>query len=201
MKLTKSVVRNLTVPEGKKEIVVFDEKLPGFGIRLRAGGSRVWIYQYKLGKKHRRMTLGHVAALDPDKARKIAGDLHAKVRLGMDPQAEKFAARAAADQTLGALVEGYFADRKVRRYLRTIRKPLDELGGAGTTPAPKAEIADEQVLSFKEAVAIANISMSTLYREIEAGRGPLVTRMSRRRVGIRWGALRSWLASRDENPT
>jgi hypothetical protein len=96
MKLTKSVISGLIIPEGKKELIVHDSELPGFGIRLRAGGSRVWFLQYKIGVKSRRMTFGDAASLDPIKARKIAMDLKAKVRLGMDPQAEKFATRAAA---------------------------------------------------------------------------------------------------------
>ena len=40
MKLTKATVGKPRVPEGKSELIVFDEDMPGFGLRLRAGGSR-----------------------------------------------------------------------------------------------------------------------------------------------------------------
>jgi hypothetical protein len=49
MKLTKTTVAKLSVPQGKSELIVFDEDMPGFGLRLRAGGSAVWIAQYRVG--------------------------------------------------------------------------------------------------------------------------------------------------------
>jgi hypothetical protein len=54
MKLTRTAVQELELPPRKNELIVFDEEIPGFGVRLRAGGSRNWIVQYKVGKKHRR---------------------------------------------------------------------------------------------------------------------------------------------------
>ena len=52
---------------------------------------------------------------------------------------------------------------------------------------------DDEIIDLRESARIANISLSTLRRGIDAGDGPAVTRMSARRVGIRWGALRAWL--------
>ena len=46
MRLTKANVAKLSLPEGKSELLVFDEALAGFGIRLRYGGKRTWIAQY-----------------------------------------------------------------------------------------------------------------------------------------------------------
>ena len=69
--------------------IVFDDDLPGFGLRIRAGGKRVWIFQYKIGSQSRRVTLGGVTALTAARARETAGDLHAAVRLGRDPAGEK----------------------------------------------------------------------------------------------------------------
>ena len=72
MKLTKATVDKLALPAGKSEMIVFDEDLPGFGLRLRAGGSAVWVAQYRVGAKQRRVTLGKLATLDPEVARKAA---------------------------------------------------------------------------------------------------------------------------------
>ena len=44
-KLTKSVVESLA-PVGK-EIVVWDTELPGFGIRVKTGGVRSYVVQYR----------------------------------------------------------------------------------------------------------------------------------------------------------
>ena len=62
---------------------MFDEDMPGFGLRLRAGGSAVWIAQYRVGAKQRRVTLGRTATLDPDRARRAAREVLAKAELAM----------------------------------------------------------------------------------------------------------------------
>jgi hypothetical protein len=38
--------------------------LPGFGLRLRQGGSRSFIFQFKVGAQNRRMTLGSAFVAD-----------------------------------------------------------------------------------------------------------------------------------------
>src|SRR5215208_2907064 len=105
MKLTRSAVQALKLPAGKLEAIFFDDEIPGFGLRLRAGGSRTWVVQYKIGTKHRRLTLGSTALLDPGKARDRARDLLAAVRLGQDPASAKIEARAKAAETFGVLVK------------------------------------------------------------------------------------------------
>jgi Arm DNA-binding domain len=64
MKLTITSIRSLTLPKGRMDKTYFDDDLPGFGIRVRAGGSKTWVVQYKVGARHRRMTLGSVGTLD-----------------------------------------------------------------------------------------------------------------------------------------
>jgi hypothetical protein len=51
-------VRTAELQLGKSEAIFFDDDIPGFGLRVRAGGSRTFVFQYKLGAKHRRMALG-----------------------------------------------------------------------------------------------------------------------------------------------
>jgi integrase len=128
MKLTKAMIGRIGLPHGKSDAIFFDEDDPGFGLRIRAGGKKTWIVQYRIGAKQRRVTLGTVNALDPEKARKVARDRLAQVTLGGDPQAEKLAARAKAKVTLGAVVDAYLAAKKddlrpktfdeTERYLR-----------------------------------------------------------------------------------
>ena len=62
-----------------------------------------------------------------------------------------------------------------------------------TDTETKSPRLDDEIIDLRESARIANISLSTLRRRIDAGDGPAVTRMSVRRVGIRWGALRAWL--------
>ena len=50
----------LQLPVGKSDHIYWDDDIPGLGVRVRAGGSRMWIFQYAIGGKHKRMTLGAV---------------------------------------------------------------------------------------------------------------------------------------------
>lgn len=68
MKLTQKTVVAITLPEGKSEHIEWDDDLPGFGFRLRRGGARTWIYQYKIATQNRKITLGNAAALSPARA-------------------------------------------------------------------------------------------------------------------------------------
>ena len=49
MKLTQKTVAALALLDGKSEAIFFDDDLPGFGVRIRVGGARTWVFQYKLG--------------------------------------------------------------------------------------------------------------------------------------------------------
>src|SRR3954447_6746088 len=109
MKLTKATVSRLTLPHGKGEMIVFDDDLPGFGLRLRAGGSAVWVAQYRVGAKQRRVTLGKLATLDPEVARKAARQILAKSDLGRDHQAERHQRQAKAAITFKAIADQYLA--------------------------------------------------------------------------------------------
>jgi hypothetical protein len=137
MRLTRSTVAKLALPPGRSEAIYFDEALPGFGVRIRAGGKRTWIVQYRVGTKQRRVTLGNVEVLDPDKARLAARETLAKVQLGGDPQIERAETKARASVTVGAVVSRYLEDAAerqrarsldaTRRYLRVHWAPLKEI--------------------------------------------------------------------------
>jgi integrase len=118
MRLNKATVERLELPPGKTELIVFDDALPGFGLRIRAGGKRTWVAQYRLGSKQRRVTLGTVNNFEADEARKLARDALARAQLGRDPQSEKAAARAPKprETTLGEAIERYlpYAERKLK---------------------------------------------------------------------------------------
>lgn len=128
MKLTKITVAKLSIPAGKIELIVFDEDMPGFGLRLRAGGSAVWIAQYRVGAKQRRVTLGRMATLDPDRARRAAREVLAKAELGQDAQADRRERHAKAAVTFGPMAQLYLKQVVTARKPRTqseARRHLD----------------------------------------------------------------------------
>lgn len=158
MKLTKASVEGLKLPDGKSEALVFDDALPGFGLRIRAGGKRTWIAQYRIGKKQRRVTLGTVGTVDADEARKRAKDVLSKVHLGSDPQMEKTEARARASVTLGSVAEDYLERRaslrlKARSLLeveRHLRKHWVPLHGLPIQKIARADVAARLAKIAKE---------------------------------------------------
>src|SRR6516164_4641373 len=114
MKLTLKTAAALKLPHGKTDHIECDDEIPGFGLRLREGGSRTWIYQYQLGSKQRRIVIGKAGALKPEKARERAGDLRATVRLGGDPAAANAAGVATAALSFKAIADRYLARQKLR---------------------------------------------------------------------------------------
>ena len=100
MKLTQPMISKLALPHGKSDAIFFDDDMPGLGLRLRSGGKRSWIFQYGIGTKQRRMTLGITPALSLAAARKTATELHAKVRLGEETRQPPNATASAAQRTL-----------------------------------------------------------------------------------------------------
>jgi integrase len=148
MRLTQTSVQRLSIPRGKSEAIFFDDELPGFGLRLREGGSRNWIVQYKVGPKQRRMTLGSTAMLTVAKARDAAATALAKVRLGNDPANEKAMARLAAGETLKAIAARYLewhgANRRPNSHdatKRYLEKHFGSLHGLALNKINRATVA------------------------------------------------------------
>ena len=113
MKLTAKTIASAKLPAGKLDHIEWDDDLPGFGLRLRAGGadriSKSWVAQYRAHGRTRRMKIGTLEKLAPDEARKAARKVLAKVEIGGDPQAEKAAQRQQAGFTLATVAKDYLA--------------------------------------------------------------------------------------------
>lgn len=99
MKLTAANIRTIAPVPPKTDIIEFDDAVPGFGVRARQGGSKVYVVQYTIGEKTRRMSLGKVELQGVDKARETAKDILARVRLGQDPAGEKQRDRKTSTET------------------------------------------------------------------------------------------------------
>lgn len=96
MRLDKNVIAALVRPADKDDVVVWDDSLPCFGVRLR-GDKKTYLVQYRINGQQRRESLGDVRKLKLDDARSIARQRFAKVELGTDPAAQRAAAKAAAE--------------------------------------------------------------------------------------------------------
>ena len=112
MKLTLSSISKIDT-QGKADFIAWDDDLPGFGLRVRDGGSRNYIVQYKIGKQNRRMTIGSTGVYsNPDAARSVAKTILARVKLGEDPANDTAEMAHGAGDTFEAIVEMYLAFKR-----------------------------------------------------------------------------------------
>lgn len=189
MKLTQAAVDRIKLPAGKSEAIFFDDDMAGFGLRVREGGSRNWIVQYKIGPKHRRLTIGNVSTLTAGKAREAASTALAKVKLGNDPAHEKAIAQTAAGDTFEAGAKRFLARQEtklrtsthdaVERYLMERCKPLHGLPvnkiNRATIAARLTAIANEfGPVSADRCRAALSSMFSWLIREGMADANPVI---------------------------
>src|SRR5215469_5072303 len=74
---------------GVGQIDYWDQGLPGFGVRISAGGRRTWVLMYRLGRRKVRHTLGTYPATPLGRARDDAKAALARVQRGGDPASER----------------------------------------------------------------------------------------------------------------
>lgn len=175
MKFTDETIAALTLPANKKDLIYFDDAIPGFGVRIRAGGKVVWIAQYRVNGRTKRQTLGDVRKVNLVAARVAAKKCFAAVTLGGDPQAAKTEARVRASQLLGCLFDQYLEAAEpelrpnsyvaVKRYLTKYyfksirRRPVHEVKRRDVAAA----IDDITKKSGKTSAARARSALSAFY--------------------------------------
>ncbi len=84
----------------------WDDKLPGFGLKVSAGGSKIYVFQYRLARPGeaertapKRYTIGKHGKWTPDQARSRAGDLARMVAKGIHPRQADLDVSAAEDES------------------------------------------------------------------------------------------------------
>lgn len=90
--LTDRTIKSLRPPADGR-IDVWDETLPGFGLRVSSTGRRTWVLMYRRNGLLRRFTLGIYPALGLADARQKARDALHDVAHGGDPATTKIAER------------------------------------------------------------------------------------------------------------
>jgi integrase len=84
VKLTERNVR--AVSPGEKQIVIWDDSLPGFLLTVSPGGTKAFNFDYRFCGRRRRVTIGRFGAWTVEGARKEARQLRVRVDKGEDPK-------------------------------------------------------------------------------------------------------------------
>ena len=173
MRITKSSV-DAAAP-GTKDRLLWDDRLPGFGCKVTPKGSKVFVYQYRMGGRGspaRRYTIGKFGPITADQARREAEVLALKVAQGIDPQSVKVEkARISVDLAFSAYVDRFHRDYLtkawpaserdalvlLRRYAAPVlkKKPLPEITRKDITAV---------LAGARDKVATASLLFATLRR-------------------------------------
>ena len=145
-KLTKRAVEAAAPRE--KEYYIWDEDIPGLGLRVLPSGRRQYIIQYRAGRRSRRISLGSSTILTAEQARSRALTILANVRSGKDPAADRETYRnALLVKNLAERFDQQHISLRVKEstakgYRRSLAKfILPKLGQMVVTDVTRADIA------------------------------------------------------------
>jgi integrase len=145
-KLTKRTVEAAEVKAS--EYFLWDDEVPGFGLRVLPSGRKGFVVQYRAGRRPRRISLGPSTVLTCEQARTRAITIIAAVRNGDDPAAKRDADREAltvtelADRFDREHISVRLKESTAKGYRRMIERViLPALGRHRVTEVTRADIA------------------------------------------------------------
>jgi len=136
-------------PDPARDVLLWDEDLRGFGLRITKTGAKSYVVQYRdAGGRSRRLTLAKSGTLTTEEARHFARETLAAVVRGADPAAEKMAQREAptvkelVDRFKREHVEQRLKPATRREYLRVLDDfVVKKLGTKKVADVSRADVA------------------------------------------------------------
>jgi integrase len=144
--LTERNVKTIEPDASGRNLLVFDDEVAGFGLRITPAGSRAFILNYRIAARKRSLTIGSWPDWSVSAARDRAKELKREIDTGNDPLEKRVAARQAP--TVIDLIDRYLAGHVERLAKHTrdnqtclLRKVVQPEWGARKV----AEITSEDV--------------------------------------------------------
>ena len=184
MRFVPDKLNTLKLPTGKIDHFEWDDRQPGFGVRIRAGGKKTFVCQYKLRGQTRRDTISAIVGLTNKEklaeARKEAEHRIEQASKRIDPRLAVASADVLAARTFGAVSKTYLKDAEarlrpssyveVKRHIEKHWKPFEK------TPLS----------------AIQRIDVAAQLRAIEKPKGGLGGPLAANRARATLSAFFSW---------
>ncbi len=144
MKLTKKFI-DIQVFNGKAQHIIWDDEVPGFGVRLYSTGKKSFVLSYRDNKRKSIMTIGSCSVLTLDRARKDAREKLVGLNNGINPLQERQQERQGklVKDLCAAYIERHAANKKSGRddITRINRFIIPEWGNLIATNIKRADVA------------------------------------------------------------
>ena len=113
IRFTKTSIDRLTAEDGK-DTFYWDEKIPGFGVRVYPSGAKKYILQKRVGTgrlaKQTKIVIGDCEMLTPEEARSRAREMSMELRDGVDLTRKK-----STDMSLADVMDYYIQNHSVAK--------------------------------------------------------------------------------------
>jgi integrase len=168
VKFTEANVKTFKAPAGKTDHIEFDESMPGFGLRVRKGGAKYYVAQYRIGKKSGRTTLGNASKVSLNDAKAHAKKVFDLVAAKINPATQRTKAAAKASQTFEKYIDPFlavFENEWAKKYYNDNQRAL-KVHFKGLHGLPLDDIQIENVAN--ELTEIRKIGATTMNRSRSA---------------------------------
>lgn len=153
-KITKRLIDS--VEAGDKDQFIWDDELSGYGLKITPAGKKVFVVQYRIGRRSRRMTIGMFGPLTADQARSQAQAALRQVARGDDPMNERDLVRD--QKSTGDLLNEFLrlhADAKLKdRSSAEYRRLISTLVPSRLLSRPASEVARSDVSQLHNSLAV-----------------------------------------------
>lgn len=166
--LGKRFIEELKGRPAEVDRTYWDDRLTGFGVRVRLSGAMSWVIMYRnRDGRLRKYTIGPVGSLTPDEARDEARQKLADAHLGFDPADDKRSQRSA--MTVATLCDEYQEYSKTRIKASTWN--MDQ---------SRIDCHVKPLLGSRKVASLKLPDIETLQRDIAAGKStPTLKRTGR----------------------